>query len=116
MAAAGFWPGPGWAPWDALVAAGVRVVADPRSVAPPCVLVEVTQARPGAAGPCPVIEGEATAHIVLPGPAHGDGLHWAWTQVVPVLLPYAELAVPGPDLGDWPTIAVTIPFTHAQEA
>ena len=43
----GWFPAPGWGPWDALETAGVRVVDDPRNLTPPCALVEIDTAAPG---------------------------------------------------------------------
>lgn len=87
-----WWPGPGWAPWDDLVEAGVRVIDDPRNLAPPCVLFGIDSATSelAAAEGCLSVDIVAKATAIPPGPDHADARRWLWTVAVPPLMIHAD--------------------------
>ena len=112
-----FWPGPGWQPWDDLVAAGFRCTSDRRNVAPPVVLFEIErQEVTGTAGDgCLVIEGAVKVSVIPPGPDSADAMKWAWTGPVDVLMhsAYTESAALG-SFEELTAVEVTIPFSHKE--
>jgi hypothetical protein len=105
-----WWPGPGWEPWDALTAAGVTVVDDPRNVSPPCALAEIEEAV--MSGAC-AIDYTARIRLVAPGPDHADARKWLWTVAAPPLFPYAE-RVADEEWEGYPSLVATIPVGGQQ--
>ena len=80
-----WWPAAGWQPWDALTAAGITVVDDPRNVSPPCAYVAIDVAE--IVGAC-AVDYSVNIHLIAPGPDHADARRWLWTVAAPPLFPY----------------------------
>ena len=99
-----WWPAPGWQPWDALTAAGVRVVDDVRNVSPPCALVEIDTAE--LVGAC-AVDYEVRVRLIAPGPDHADAKKWLWTTAAPPLFPYAATVTDDP-WKEYPALTATI--------
>jgi len=114
----GWFPGPGWEPWDALVAAGVHVFAEAREPTGPGVLMEVRQVTvEGRMADCMVMSVLVRATCVTPSPDTEDTRRWMWTVPVPVLLPYSD--DDGATAGtyedtDLPSVEVFLPHTYQE--
>ncbi len=83
-----WWPGPGWEPWDDLLAAGIRVTADIRNVALPCAFVEIDSVTSVGGGGCGVYDVAVKITLLAPAPDTADSRKWLWTIALPPLLPH----------------------------
>ena len=85
-----WFPAPGWPPWDALSAAGVRVTDDVRNLSAPCAVVQIDRVE--MVGNC-AVQYTVAVRLVAPGPDNADAQKWLWTVAVPPLLPFAGTVV-----------------------
>jgi hypothetical protein len=89
---------------DALTAAGVVAVTDPRSVSAPCVLLRPRSVTAG--GGC-VMEVEVEVVAVAPGPEHGDSWAWLFNTAAPALAPLIGGVLTIDDYEDMPALVGT---------